>query len=56
METKVYIVGNYDNDYSRAVRLTEAQAKAINWFIDNILDSGADYYCELPEDTACDIC
>ena len=54
METKVYIVGNYDNDYSKAVRLTEAQAKAINWFIENILDSGADCYCEFPEDIVCD--
>lgn len=55
METKVYIVGNYDNDYSKAVRLTEAQAKAIKWFIDNIIEACSDYYCELPEGCACDI-
>ena len=56
MDTKISIVGNYDNDFSRAVRLTEAQAKAINWFIENMLETGSDYYCELPEDCVCDIC
>lgn len=45
MERKVYIVTDCDNDFSKAVALTEEQAKAINWLI-NMAD--LDYTCEEP--------
>ena len=44
---KVYIVTNHDNNYSTAIRLSEEQAKAIQWFID--LDD-VNYSVCLPED------
>ena len=56
MESSVYIIRNESNKYSTSVRLTEGQAKAIEWFIEEILDcSGDDYYSiSLPEDCPCD--
>ena len=50
-DKKVYIVTNHDNYYSTAVRMSEEQAKAIQWFID--LD-GLSYSVCLPEDCCCD--
>lgn len=47
MEKKIYIVTNCDNLYSRAIKLTEEQKKAIDWFIDL---ADLNYLCELPED------
>ena len=48
---KVYIVTNHDNNYSTAIRLSEEQAKAIQWFID--LDD-VNYSVCLPEDCCCE--
>lgn len=45
MDKKVYIVSNLDNRYSRAIVLTEEQAKAINWFIEF---ADLEYSCEEP--------
>lgn len=51
----VYIIFNGANNYSTSVRLTEEQAKAIEWFIDEILDRSGDdqYTISLPEDCPC---
>ena len=48
---KVYIVTNHDNNYSTAIRLSEEQAKAIQWFID--LDD-INYSVCLPADCCCE--
>lgn len=48
MSKKVYIVINYDNDYAKAIKLTEEQKKAIDWFIDL---ADLNYGCELPDDS-----
>ena len=48
---KVYIVTNHDNNYSTAIKLSEDQAKAIQWFID--LDD-VNYSVCLPEDCCCE--
>ena len=55
MMKNVYIIYNGANKYSTAIRLTEEQAKAIEWFIEDILDrSGDDYYSiSFPEDCLC---
>ena len=52
MEKKVFIVSNYDMENSTAVKLTEDQAKAIDWFIE-----WADVDCgiDTPENSAEDI-
>lgn len=46
MDKKVYIVTNHDNDYSKAVAMSEEQAKAINWFIDL---ADLNYSCQEPK-------
>lgn len=51
-EKKVYIIEDCDTDYSRAVKLTAEQAKAIKWFIDF---ADLNYCCALPEDCAIDV-
>lgn len=51
-EKKVYIIEDCDTDYSRAVKLTAEQAKAIRWFIDF---ADLNYCCDLPEDCAIDV-
>ncbi len=43
MEKETYIVSNLDNDWQRAIRLTEEQAKAIEWYID---ETDIDYYIQ----------
>lgn len=43
---KLYIVTNHDNDYSKAVWMTEEQAKAVNWFIEL---ADLDYSCLEPD-------
>ena len=48
---KVYIVTNHDNNYSTAIKLSEEQVKAIQWFID--LDD-VNYSVCLPEDCCCE--
>ena len=52
MEKKVFIVSNYDTENSMAVKLTEDQMKAIDWFI-----GWADVDCAIdtPENSAEDI-
>lgn len=54
-ESNVYIIYNESNKYSTSVRLTGEQAKAIEWFIEEILEySGTDYYSiSPPEDCPC---
>lgn len=44
---ETYIVTNHDNKYSTAIKLSEEQAKAINWLID-IAD--LNYSCVLAKD------
>lgn len=51
MGKKVYIVTNHDNNYSTAIKLSEEQAKAINWFIDL---ADLDYSCTEPTETDCE--
>lgn len=51
MNKEVYIVTNHDNDYSTAIKLSEEQAKAIDWFIGI---SDVDYSICLPEDCCCE--
>ena len=36
MERKLYIVSNYDADTEKVVRLTDEQARAIEWFINGL--------------------
>jgi len=38
--------------YSMAIKLSKAQAAAINWFIDNLLDDTGAINCVLAEDFA----
>jgi len=42
-EKETYIVSDLDNCWQKAIRLTEEQAKAIEWFIDV---SDVDYYIQ----------
>lgn len=42
-EKETYIVSDLDKFWQRAIRLTEEQAKAIEWFIDV---SDIDYYIQ----------
>jgi len=42
-EKETYIVGGLEYDWQKAIRLTEEQAKAIEWFIDK---SDVDYYIQ----------
>lgn len=51
MSKKVYIVTNHDTNYSTAIKLSDEQVKAIQWFID--LDDVIYSVC-LPEDCCCD--
>ena len=46
MEKKLYIVSNWDDEISIPVKITEEQAKAIEWFIEW---ADLDYGCDLPE-------
>ena len=46
----VYLITN-DNDYTKAIRMTEEQAKAIDWFI-SFFD--LDFKFECPEDSEVD--
>jgi hypothetical protein len=43
MEKEVYIVSDLDNVCQRAIKLTEEQAKAIEWFIET---ENIDYYIQ----------
>lgn len=36
MERKLYIVSNYDAGTEKVVKLTDEQARAIEWFIDGL--------------------
>ena len=40
---ETYIVSSLYNDWQKAIRLTEEQAKAIEWFID---ETDIDYYIQ----------
>ncbi len=40
---EVYVVSDIDNDWQKVVKLTEEQAKAIDWFIG---ESDVDYYIQ----------
>lgn len=51
---KIYIVGNTDNNYSTAIRMTEEQARAIEWFID-WADVDDHIYIELADEFAKEI-
>lgn len=46
----VYLITN-DNDYTKAIRMTKEQAKAIDWFI-SFFD--LDFKFECPEDNEID--
>jgi len=48
MDKNVYICTNDNNNYSRAVLMTEEQAKAVNWFLENIVEDDV-YSCYPPE-------
>lgn len=50
MESKLYVVFS-ENNYSKVVRMTEAQAKAINWIIDEF---NLEIVVELAEECYCD--
>ncbi len=43
MEKETYIVSTLDCDWQKAIRMTEDQAKAIEWFIE---ETDIDYYIE----------
>lgn len=43
MEKETYIVGGLEYDWQKSIKLTEEQAKAIEWFIDV---SDVDYYIQ----------
>lgn len=43
MEKETYIIGGMEFDWQKAIKLTEDQAKAIEWFIDK---SDVDYYIQ----------
>jgi hypothetical protein len=43
MEKETYIVSDLDNYWQKAIKLTEEQAKAIEWFIDK---TDIDYYIQ----------
>jgi hypothetical protein len=43
MGKETYIVSDLDNCWQKAIKLTEEQAKAIEWFIDV---SDVDYYIQ----------
>ena len=43
MEKETYVVSDLDNYWQKAIRLTEEQAKAIEWFIDK---TDIDYYIQ----------
>lgn len=34
MEKETYVVSSLENDWQKVIKLTEEQAKAIDWFID----------------------
>lgn len=44
---EIYLVIDYDNGFTKAVRMSKEQATAINWFI-NFAD--LNYGCVKPED------
>ena len=43
MEKETYIIGGMEYNWQRAIRMTEDQAKAIAWFIE---ESDVDYYIQ----------
>lgn len=43
MDKETYIIGGMEYNWQRAIRMTEEQAKAIEWFID---ETDADYYIQ----------
>lgn len=43
MEKETYIVGGLEYNWQKAIKLTEEQAKAIEWFIDK---TDIDYYIQ----------
>ena len=43
MEKETYVIGGLGYDWQRAVKLTEEQAKAIEWFID---ETDENYYIQ----------
>lgn len=47
MEKETYIIGGMEYNWQRAIKMTEEQAKAIEWFIG---ESDVDYYiCKTSE-------
>lgn len=43
MDKETYVVSNLDYDWQRVIKMTEDQAKAIDWFIE---ETDIDYYIE----------
>ena len=43
MDKETYVIGGIEYDWQKAIKLTEDQAKAIEWFID---ESDVDYYIQ----------
>lgn len=43
MEKETYVIGGMEYNWQRAIKLTEEQAKAIEWFIN---ETDVDYYIQ----------
>lgn len=43
MDKEAYVIGGMEYDWQRAIRMTEEQAKAIEWFVN---ETDADYYIQ----------
>lgn len=43
MEKETYVIGGMEYNWQRAIRMTEEQAKAVEWFIE---ETDIDYYIE----------
>ena len=51
MNKEVYIVTDHDTNYSKAVKMTNEQAEAISWFIDEF---EMECSCVKPDDLNCE--
>ena len=43
MDKETYVIGGLEYDWQRVIKMTEEQAKAIDWFID---ETDVDYYIQ----------
>ncbi len=42
-EKETYVISSMDGTWQKAIKLTEEQARAIDWFVD---ETGVDYYIQ----------